>query len=148
MNLVKSSMESCVRMPYVNQWRVTLKQEDLNSSAVTGGDDPDHAPRRIARDCPGCVSTPESGALAAEISDELEKELGVNVYGWDLHWSYDWNTMLYQVSPSPPGPDHANGLMIKPSGLVHVLGQRTSLVPTSDIVKQFTSSLLFMPGAL
>ena len=78
-NYVNYTMNTFVRMPYSNNWRVRTQEG-----------------RRIEHDCYECTSPGNSGSNGVKIANSLEQS-GAQVIGWDLEWKMNFtiNRLLY-----------------------------------------------------
>merc|ERR1712112_348677 len=65
---VKYTMNTSVRLPYTNAWRVN----------------------NIKADCPSCTAPASSGQIAIQVSDSLAGE-GKYVFGWDQEWDTNYS---------------------------------------------------------
>jgi len=78
-NFVNYSINSFVRLPYTNAWRVQLGELDIKA------------------DCPTCTVPYSSGQIGIQIADALAAE-GKFVIGWDQEWNINWGANRPQYS--------------------------------------------------
>jgi peptidoglycan/xylan/chitin deacetylase (PgdA/CDA1 family) len=102
---IASRMGKMARMPYTNNWRVTLPDGSI-----------------INRNCVHCTAPKESGQIGVKVADMLAAQ-GVSVYGWDEEWKPDWslNRLAGSVNARTMLADLHDGTLTAMPGKIIVL---------------------------
>ncbi|TRY63248.1 hypothetical protein TCAL_05770 [Tigriopus californicus] len=103
-NFVNYTLNYFVRMPYSNNWRVGLDNG-----------------RAISADCLECTVPASSSRKAVKIADVLAKEYGVQVFGWDMEWSMNFNTNRIKYGGTPMFMRLGTGAHSKQKGKIVLL---------------------------